>query len=661
LDRRFKLVSPFEPAGDQPDAIRQLVSGLKKGFRFQTVLGATGTGKTFVMAKVIEELQRPTLVMVHNKTLASQLYLEFREFFPENAVHYFVSYYDYYQPEAYIAKSDTYIAKDSSINEEIDRLRNSATRSLLSRNDVIIVASVSAIYGLGSPEIYKGIRVQLKKGQNINRRDLLNKFVNMQYTRNDLVLNRGNFSVQGEVITIFPGYEEYNAIRVEFFGDEIENIFEVDTLTGEFKDEFEEVTIFPAKHYVVTKDQVKKILPDIRKEMEAQIEFFKKAGKEVEAQRIRERTEYDLEMMEQMGYVQGIENYTKYTEGLKDGEAPATLLDYFPKGFLTFIDESHITIPQIGGMFNGNYSRKETLVQYGFRLPSSFENRPLKFEEFVNRIGQTVFVSATPSSYENENSQKIIDLVVRPTGLVDPKIEVRPSQNQVDDLISEIRKTIVKKQRVLVTALTKKLSESIAEYLKELGIKVQYIHSDVDTIERVEILRDLRFGKYDVLVGINLLREGLDLPEVSLVGILDADKEGFLRSRTSLIQTIGRSARNVDGRVIMYADKITKSMKDAIDETERRRERQEKYNRDNGITPQTIIKAIREMDASIEKQKKSSRKSVGDDLKTGRIPKDEIKKIIKDLESKMQLSAQNMDFETAAELRDKIEELENRL
>ncbi len=661
MDRRFKLVSPFEPAGDQPDAIRQLVSGLKKGFRFQTVLGATGTGKTFVMAKVIEELQRPTLVMVHNKTLASQLYLEFREFFPENAVHYFVSYYDYYQPEAYIAKSDTYIAKDSSINEEIDRLRNSATRSLLSRNDVIIVASVSAIYGLGSPEIYKGIRVQLKKGQNINRRDLLNKFVNMQYTRNDLVLNRGNFSVQGEVITIFPGYEEYNAIRVEFFGDEIENIFEVDTLTGEFKDEFEEVTIFPAKHYVVTKDQVKKILPDIRKEMEAQIEFFKKAGKEVEAQRIRERTEYDLEMMEQMGYVQGIENYTKYTEGLKDGEAPATLLDYFPKGFLTFIDESHITIPQIGGMFNGNYSRKETLVQYGFRLPSSFENRPLKFEEFVNRIGQTVFVSATPSSYENENSQKIIDLVVRPTGLVDPKIEVRPSQNQVDDLISEIRKTIVKKQRVLVTALTKKLSESIAEYLKELGIKVQYIHSDVDTIERVEILRDLRFGKYDVLVGINLLREGLDLPEVSLVGILDADKEGFLRSRTSLIQTIGRSARNVDGRVIMYADKITKSMKDAIDETERRRERQEKYNRDNGITPQTIIKAIREMDASIEKQKKSSRKSVGDDLKTGRIPKDEIKKIIKDLESKMQLSAQNMDFETAAELRDKIEELENRL
>jgi len=650
------LVSEFSPAGDQGNAIESLVDGIKKNYRFQTVLGATGTGKTFVMAKVIEAIQRPTLVLVHNKTLAAQLYSEFKDFFPENAVHYFVSYYDYYQPEAYIPKTDTYIAKDASINEEIDRLRNAATMSLMTREDCLIVASVSAIYGLGSPKNYLNLSFDIKVGERIPISEIARKLVDIQYKRNDTVLERGGFSVTGDSITIYPSYEEYSAFRIEFFGDEIEKIFEVDTLTGDFLEEISELKIFPAKHYTTEKSEIDRIIPEIRKELDEWVLELKKRGKELEAQRIKERTEYDLEMLKEIGHVQGIENYTRYLENLKPGEPSPTLIDYFPEGFLTFIDESHITVPQIGGMYGGNLSRKDNLVNYGFRLPSSYDNRPLKFDEFLERIGKTIFVSATPGEFELKNSQQVVDLVVRPTGLLDPEIEIHPTENQIDHLIGEIQKRIGKGQRVLVTTLTKKMSEQLSSYLKEIGIKVQYLHSEIETIERVEILRDLRLGKYDVVVGINLLREGLDLPEVSLVAILDADKEGFLRSKTSLIQTIGRAARNVDGKVIMYADRITDSMKGAIEETERRRKKQIEYNKKHEITPQTIVKAIRELTES-QRKEASRKKKESLSLKSTRKSKDDIKKIIDELEDKMSLAAMNLEFEKAAELRDQIEEL----
>ena len=656
IKKPFKLVSEFSPAGDQGNAIESLVDGIKKNYRFQTVLGATGTGKTFVMAKVIEAIQRPTLVLVHNKTLAAQLYSEFKDFFPENAVHYFVSYYDYYQPEAYIPKTDTYIAKDASINEEIDRLRNAATMSLMTREDCLIVASVSAIYGLGSPKNYLNLSFDIKVGERIPISEIARKLVDIQYKRNDTVLERGGFSVTGDSITIYPSYEEYSAFRIEFFGDEIEKIFEVDTLTGDFLEEISELKIFPAKHYTTEKSEIDRIIPEIRKELDEWVLELKKRGKELEAQRIKERTEYDLEMLKEIGHVQGIENYTRYLENLKPGEPSPTLIDYFPEGFLTFIDESHITVPQIGGMYGGNLSRKDNLVNYGFRLPSSYDNRPLKFDEFLERIGKTIFVSATPGEFELKNSQQVVDLVVRPTGLLDPEIEIHPTENQIDHLIGEIQKRIGKGQRVLVTTLTKKMSEQLSSYLKEIGIKVQYLHSEIETIERVEILRDLRLGKYDVVVGINLLREGLDLPEVSLVAILDADKEGFLRSKTSLIQTIGRAARNVDGKVIMYADRITDSMKGAIEETERRRKKQIEYNKKHEITPQTIVKAIRELTES-QRKEASRKKKESLSLKSTRKSKDDIKKIIDELEDKMSLAAMNLEFEKAAELRDQIEEL----
>jgi excinuclease ABC subunit B len=657
---KFRLVSQYQPAGDQPPAIDRITQGIKEGKKFQTILGATGTGKTFVMANIVEKIQKPTLVLVHNKTLAAQLYHEFREFFPDNAVHYFVSYYDYYQPEAYNFKKDQYIAKTATINEEIDRLRNASTMSLLTRKDVLIVSSVSAIYGLGSPEIYKNLSVTLKKGQDVDRSLLLRRFVDLQYKRNDLSLGRGEFSVQGETVTIFPAYEEFNAIRIEFFGNEIDHIFEVDVLTGSFGDELEDIIIFPARQYVAGKDKIGEICEKIRKEMEERHKLFLSEGRLVEAQRIKERTEYDIEMLKEMGFVEGIENYTRYFEELEPGEPASTLIDYFPEDYTCFIDESHITLPQIGGMHGGNLSRKTNLVNYGWRLPSSYDNRPLKFNEFVDRLNQAVFVSATPGPFEAQHSQNVVDLVVRPTGLLDPVIDIKPVDSQVDDLIGEIRNVNKRDERALVTTLTKKTAESLTEYLKELGIRVAYLHSDIETLERSEILNDLRLGKYDVVVGINLLREGLDLPEVSLIGILDADKEGFLRSRTSLIQTIGRAARNVNGRVIMYANRITDSMQAAIDETERRRERQIEYNKEHGITPTQIIKKIHELNESM-RGKKSKKSETGAKLTTSRLNKEELKKLIKELEDKMWVASQNFDFETAIDLRDQIEDLQDKL
>jgi len=654
----FKLVSNFKPTGDQPQAIEKLVEGVKKGYRFQTLLGVTGSGKTFTMANIIQKLNRPTLVIAHNKTLAAQLYSEFKEFFPDNAVEYFVSYYDYYQPEAYIPQTDTYIEKDASINEEIDKLRHSATAALFERRDVIIVASVSCIYGLGDPIDYENLMLSLRPGMIKDRDEIIKKLVDIQYERNDVNFTRGKFRVRGDVIEIFPASFSNKAIRVELFGDEIDRIAEIDVLTGEILGFRKHVAIFPASHYATSKDKLERAIKSIREELEQRYKELKDAGKIVEAERLKQRTNYDLEMLQEMGYCQGIENYSRHISGRPPGSPPYTLLDYFPKDFLIFIDESHVTIPQIRGMYNGDRSRKEALVEYGFRLPSAFDNRPLTFEEFEERINQVIFVSATPGPYEIEHSEQVVEQLIRPTGLVDPEVIVKPVKGQVDDLIGEIRKTVDKGFRVLVTTLTKKMAEDLTDYLKDMGIKVKYLHSDIETIERVEIIRDLRLGKFDVLIGINLLREGLDIPEVALVAILDADKEGFLRSETSLIQTIGRAARNAEGRVIMYADTVTNSMKRAIEETNRRRKIQIEYNKKHGITPKTVIKGVRDVIEAThvaEEEQKYTRKKV----KT--YDPEIIKSTIEQLEKEMKEAAIELQFEKAAKLRDVIFELKKQL
>ncbi len=650
----FKLVSPFQPTGDQPTAIAKLVEGLKRGDKYQTLLGATGTGKTFVMAAIIEQVQKPTLVIAHNKTLAAQLYSEFREFFPHNAVEYFVSYYDYYQPEAYVPKQDLYIEKDSEINEEIDRLRLAATSALLSRRDVIIVASVSCIYGLGSPEDYGRVVLSLKRGETRNRDKVLRHLIEIRYERNDLDLGRGKFRVRGDTLEIAPAYGT-TAYRIEFFGDEIDRIVEVDTTTGEVLLEHEAIEIYPAKHFITPEDKLAAAIQDIEKELEAQVAKFKTEGKLLEAQRIEQRTKYDLEMLREIGYCTGIENYSRPLAQRPPGSPPWTLLDYFPDDFLLFIDESHMTVPQIRGMYNGDRSRKLTLVEYGFRLPSALDNRPLTYEEFEQKIHQCIFVSATPAEYELKISSQVAEQIIRPTGLVDPEVIVRPTKGQVDDLISEIKKRTERHERVLVTTLTKRMAEDLADYLHEIGIKVHYLHSEVQTVERVEILRDLRLGVYDVVVGINLLREGLDLPEVSLVAILDADKEGFLRSETSLIQTIGRAARHVNGQVIMYADTITDSMRRAIDETNRRRKIQAEYNAQHNIVPQGIVKAVRDLTDRVRIAAEGKAEyPAGAPFQ---IDKLDAAKLIAELEKQMKDAAKNWEFEKAALLRDQIFEL----
>jgi len=650
---KFKLTSEYKPQGDQPAAIAMLTEGLEKGQKNQTLLGVTGSGKTFTMANLIQNTQKPTLVLSHNKTLAAQLYNEFRQFFPDNAVHYFVSYFDYYQPEAYVPRSDTYIEKDSDINEEIDRLRHAATASLLSQRDVIIVASVSCIYGIGSVEDYDNMAVRLKKGERRVRDKLLRQLTDIQYRRNDMAFERGNFRVRGDVVDIFPAGEE-NAYRVELFGDEIERMNQINPLTGEIEKILNMLTIFPGSHYVTPEEKLKKALGQIRNEADERGKWFKEQGKLLEAQRLEQRVKFDLEMLEQTGFVKGIENYSRYLTNREEGEQPATLLDYFPDDYLMIIDESHMTIPQVRGMYHGDRSRKEVLVDYGFRLPSALDNRPLTFTEFEKHMNQVVYVSATPAEYELTHSPEPIQQIIRPTGLLDPKIEVRPIEGQIDDLIAEIRDTVAKGQRVLVTTLTKRMSEDLAEYLQELNMKVAYLHSEVDTLERTDILRDLRLGVYDVLVGINLLREGLDLPEVSLVAILDADKEGFLRSEQALIQTVGRAARHLEGHVIMYADRVTGSMQRTIDETNRRREIQEKYNKDHKITPKSIKRAVSELLPRVEKEEKPKL-----DLK--KIPREEYDYLIRDLTSQMDLAAANLEFEKAAELRDLIEEVKAKL
>ena len=652
----FKLRSPFPPRGDQPKAIRELVEGVREGLRYQTLLGVTGSGKTFTIAHVIAEVEKPTLVISHNKTLAAQLYAEFREFFPENAVEYFVSYYDYYQPEAYIPQTDTYIEKDASINDEIDRLRLKATSSLLSRRDVIIVASVSCIYGIGSPEEWEEITLRLEKGKEYKRIHILERLIQMQYERNDYEFHRGIFRVRGDIIDIFPAYEE-TAIRVELWGDEVESIKEIDPLTGKVITELERIIIYPAKHFVTTEERLKTAIKTIRLELEERVKELLSQNKILEAHRLKTRTEYDLEMLEELGYCPGIENYSRHLSGRAPGERPYTLIDYFPKDFLCIIDESHVTIPQLRGMYNGDRSRKETLVEFGFRLPSALDNRPLKFEEFESLLNQVIFVSATPGPYELEKSEKIVEQIIRPTGLVDPKITVRPTENQIDDLMERIRERIKRGERVLVTTLTKRMAEDLAEYLHEAGIRTRYLHSEIETIERAEILRDLRKGEFDVLVGINLLREGIDLPEVSLVAILDADKEGFLRSETSLIQIIGRCARNAAGEVVMYANEITESMKKAIQETERRRRIQEEYNRKHGITPQTIKKEVRNLLDVESEMRRKGLKLVS--LIREKEEKYEVEEeaLIQELEEEMFKAAANLEFERAAELRDRIKEL----
>jgi excinuclease ABC subunit B len=650
LKNMFRLHSEFQPAGDQPEAIAALTAGIKSGLRDQVLLGVTGSGKTFTMAKVIEAVQKPALILAHNKTLAAQLYSEFKEFFPENAVEYFVSYYDYYQPEAYVPQSDLYIEKDSSINEEIDRLRHAATSALLSRNDVIIVASVSCIYGLGSPEDYEALTLSLKSGEFRERDQILRRLVGIQYTRNDIGFTRGTFRVRGDVIEIIPVYGE-SIIRIELFGDEVEKIIEVDPLTGEVLQNMEEVAIYPATHYITSAEKMKLAMTSIEAELEERLTQLREEGLLLEAQRLEQRTRFDLEMMGEVGYCQGIENYSRYLTGRGPGEPPATLLDYYTKDFLLFVDESHVTIPQVGGMYAGDRSRKETLVKYGFRLPSALDNRPLRFSEFEERINQVIYVSATPAAYELKRAGKVVEQIIRPTGLVDPEIIVRPVKGQIDDLMEEIRVRVKRKERVLVTTLTKKMAEDLTEYLDGVGIKVRYLHSEVDTLQRVVILRDLRMGKFDVLVGINLLREGLDLPEVSLVAILDADKEGFLRSETSLIQTIGRAARNVEGRVIMYADKVTDSMRRAIDETERRRRKQIKYNQEHGITPESVKKAVRDL---IQAEQAAEAKVEYEIGKNPQLTAEEIKEKIKILETEMLKAAAELEFERAAELRDEI-------
>lgn len=654
----FKVAAPFEPTGDQPLAIEKLAAGINAGQRTQVLLGATGTGKTFTMAKVIEAVQKPTLVIAHNKTLAAQLASEFKEFFPENAVEYFVSYYDYYQPEAYIAHTDTYIEKDASINDEIDKLRHSATSSLFERRDVIIVASVSCIYGLGSPDEYRGLVLSLRQGQSRDRDEILRKLVAIQYERNDINFTRGTFRVRGDVIEIFPAANNEKALRVELFGDEIERILEIDTLTGEILAERKHIAIYPASHYVTSRENMLRAVQDIENELEQQLTYFKANNKLIEAQRLEQRTKYDLEMMQEMGYCSGIENYSRHLTNRQPGDAPYTLVDYFPEDFLIVIDESHVTLPQIRAMYAGDRSRKESLVGNGFRLPSAFDNRPFKFEEFVERINQIVYVSATPAKYEFEQANQVVQQIIRPTGLIDPEVEIRPIQGQMDDLLGEIKIRMSTNERVLVTTLTKKMAENLTDYLKEMGIKVRYLHSDIVTMERAEIIRDLRAGVFDVLVGINLLREGLDLPEVSLVAILDADKEGFLRSETSLIQTIGRAARNAKGKVIMYADHMTDSMRRAISETDRRREIQHAYNVEHGITPKTIEKKVREL---IETTKVAEAPASYRASGISGMTVDETLDLIASLESEMRDASRKLEFERAAQLRDMVVELKGRL
>lgn len=650
----FKLHSEYTPTGDQPHAIEYLSNGIKQGKKFQTLLGVTGSGKTFTMANIINKVQRPTLVLAHNKTLAGQLYSEFKEFFPENNVEYFVSYYDYYQPESYIPSSDTYIEKDASINDEIDKLRHSATLSLFETRDVIIVASVSCIYGLGDPEDYQEMMLSLRPGMQKSRDDVLKKLVEMQYYRNEIDFKRGTFRAKGDIAEIYPSSQSESAVRVEFWGDEIEKISEINPLTGKAIGERKHILIPPASQYVTKKDKLEKAIGTIETELEERIKYFKDNNKLIEAQRIEERTNFDIEMMKETGFCQGIENYSRHISGRKPGSPPFTLFDYFPKDFLLLIDESHATIPQVKAMYNGDKSRKDSLVNYGFRLPSAYDNRPLKFDEFEERINQVVFVSATPADYENEHSKEnVVEQIIRPTGLLDPKIEVRPVENQIDNLIEQIHERVEKHERVLVTTLTKKMAEDLTSYLKGLDIKVAYMHSDTKALERMEIIRNLRLGEFDVLVGINLLREGLDIPEVSLVAILDADKEGFLRSERSLIQTIGRAARNTDGTVIMYADELTESMEKAITETNRRRKIQEEYNKEHGITPKTIKKSVRET-ISITKQE-----DIGVEYKLEK--KEDIKETISKITDEMLQFASQMEFEKAAELRDKIKELEKLL
>lgn len=654
----FELVSEYAPTGDQPQAIADLVKGFKEGNQCETLLGVTGSGKTFTMANVIQQLNKPTLIIAHNKTLAAQLYGEFKEFFPNNAVEYFVSYYDYYQPEAYVPSSDTYIAKDSSINEEIDKLRLSATASLIERRDVIIVSSVSCIYGLGEPENFEKMMVSLRPGMQKDRDEVLRQLIDIQYDRNDMDFKRGTFRVRGDVVEIIPANEADTAVRVEFFGDEIDRIVQIDVLTGEIKGELEHIAIFPASHYVVPAEQIRRAADAIEQELEERVRYFKGEGKLLEAQRIAERTNFDIEMLKETGFCSGIENYSRHLAGLAPGQPPHTLLDYFPDDFIMMIDESHKTIPQIGGMYHGDQSRKTTLVDYGFRLPSAKDNRPLNFEEFEGKINQVLFVSATPGPYEADHELLRAEQVIRPTGLLDPEVSVRPVEGQIDDLISEINKETAKKNKVLVTTLTKRMAEDLTDYMREVGIRVKYLHSDVDTLERTEIIRDMRLDVFDVLVGINLLREGLDIPEITLVAILDADKEGFLRSETSLIQTIGRAARNAEGHVIMYADTVTDSMQMAIDETKRRREIQMRYNEEHGITPQTIKKSVRDL-ISI------SKKVAAEELRMEKDPESmsvqELEKLIKDMTKQMKKAAAELNFEAAAELRDKLVDLKKML
>ena len=654
----FKLHAPYQPTGDQPQAIEDLVKGFKEGNQFQTLLGVTGSGKTFTMANVIAALNKPTLIISHNKTLAGQLYGEMKEFFPENAVEYFVSYYDYYQPEAYVPQSDTYIAKDSAVNDEIDKLRLSATAALAERKDVIIVASVSCIYGIGSPDDYMNMMVSLRPGMEIDRDDVIKGLIDMQYTRNEMDFKRGTFRVRGDVLEIFPAYNTDTAIRVEFFGDEIDRITEVDVLTGEIKCIVKHAAVFPASHYVVPQEKMNAACDRIEAELQERVKYFKSEDKLLEAQRIAERTNFDIEMMKETGFCSGIENYSRHLAGRAEGEMPETLIDYFPDDFLIIVDESHISIPQIRGMYAGDRSRKQTLVDYGFRLPSALDNRPLNFEEFESKIDQMLFVSATPNVYEQEHELMRVEQIIRPTGLLDPEISVRPVEGQIDDLIGEVNKETANHHKVLITTLTKRMAEDLTQYMSEVGIRVKYLHSDIDTLERAEIIRDLRLDVFDVLVGINLLREGLDIPEITLVAILDADKEGFLRSETSLIQTIGRAARNSEGHVIMYADKITDSMRVAIDETERRRKIQQEYNEEHGITPTTIQKSVRDLIAI-------SKKVAAEEMEFTKDPESmsrkELEKLIADIQKKMQKAATELNFEAAAEYRDKMISLKNML
>ncbi len=657
----FKLQAPFQPMGDQPEAIRGLVEGVRSGKENQVLLGATGTGKTFTIASVIQELQKPALIMAHNKTLAAQLYAEFKEFFPQNAVSYFVSYYDYYQPEAYVPRHDLYIEKETEINEEIERLRLAATTALVSRRDVIIVASVSCIYGLGSPEEFGKGTVVLEVGQLYRRNALLRQLIESQYQRNDMELRPGTFRVRGDTLEIIPAYEDKKGFRITFFGDEVERIMQFNPLTGEVFDEPNQVLIYPAKQYLTDADRLKDAIKNIEAELEERLAFFKEQGKHLEAQRIEQRTRYDLEMLKEVGYCSGIENYSRHLDGRAPGTHPWTMIDFLPSDYLLVIDESHMTVPQIRGMYNGDRSRKETLVEYGFRLPSAIDNRPLKFDEFEEVMGHTIYTSATPGPYEMGKADQVVEQIIRPTGLVDPEVEVRPTTGQVDNLVGEIRQRVERGERVLVTTLTKRMSEDLSEYLQELGMKVHYLHSEVETLERVGILRDLRLGVFDVLVGINLLREGLDLPEVSLVGILDADKEGFLRSGTALIQTIGRAARHVSGRVIMYADRMTDSMKFAIDETNRRRAKQVKYNQENGIIPISIHKAIHDLTEEFSQKAVSEMRGEYKTKSVGDIPRNELQKIIHEMEKQMKEAAKNLEFERAAALRDEMYELKNLL